>query len=236
MRSWRRAKLRIAGIIVLALGCLSHSLTRAASDALPDIADGALEEIEVIGQTQFRTGDVVAEEHTGSTARISRAALERSASSLGEVLARESGVQHRQSGGFGSFSNVSIRAASGAQTAIYLDGVLLNNSSNPVLDLSTLELLNLDSIDIYRGSTPLQLGHAAIGGAVNLNTLGSNSSDDRTSRTRLRLGVASFSQQDAQISHQGHYGKWSVVSALSRRSSDNDFKFSSDNKHPAQSK
>ena len=190
--------------------------------------DTTLGTVEVIGELPYRTGDVISEESTASRSRIERVELERSSDTLAAVLARESGVQYRQSGGFGSFSSVSIRAASGAQTAVYLDGVLLNNGGNPVVDFSTLEMLNLDSIDIYRGSTPMQLGHAAIGGAINLNSL--QALDDST--TRIRLGVGSLSLLGLQLSHQSRHGAWDVAAAVGHRQSDNDFWFVNDNGTP----
>lgn len=203
----------------------------------PDIAAGAattvapdavLNTLEAIAEIPYRTGDVISEERTASYSRIGRQALEHSADSLATLLARETGIQHRQSGGFGSFSSVSIRAASGAQTDVYLDGVLLNNGGSPVIDLSTLEMLNLDSVDIYRGSTPLQLGHGAIGGAVNLNSL--QSVDVPT--TRLRLGTGSLHRRELQLSHQSVHGDWDIAAALSRRQSDNDFDFINNNGTP----
>lgn len=231
MRSCSKAKLVVYHVLVLAGLCAARP-SAAATDTATSTRSVILDEIEAVDLAPMRTGDVVAEEHTGSTSRIPRATLERTANALGEVLAQETGIQHRQSGGFGSFSSISIRAASSAQTAIYLDGVLLNNSGNPVLDLSTLELLNLESIDIYRGSTPIQLGHAGIGGAVNLRTLGNGSATLDSSGTKLRLGVGSFDQRDVQLSHQRRYGRWNVVAALSHRGSKNDFTFINNNATP----
>jgi len=235
---WRSRSITVSRLLAglaIAIAC-AHVYAQSpgpdSSNAAASTLAEALDEIEAIDQSGYRTGDVILDENTGSTSHISRATLEQSQSSLGEVLAQEIGVQHRQTGGFGSFSSISIRAASGAQTAIYLDGVLLNNSANPVLDLSTLELLNLDSVDIYRGSTPLQLGHAGIGGAVNLKTLGSSSSGAISAGTRLRLGIGSFEQKGVQLSHQGRYGSWNVVSAFSYRGSDNNFEFVNDNATP----
>ncbi len=190
--------------------------------------DSTLGTVEVIGELPYRTGDVIGEESTSSRSRIERVELERSDGALAAVIARESGVQHRQSGGFGSFASVSIRAASGAQTAVYLDGVLLNNGGNPVVDFSTLEMLNLDSIDIYRGSTPMQLGHAGIGGAINLNSL--QALDKST--TRIRLGVGSLSLLGLQLSHQSRHGAWDVATAVGHRQSENDFWFVNDNNTP----
>lgn len=234
VRSCSKADLIALCVVLLAgfAGVTSSVLAMDAADPPAAQSDSTLDEIEAVGQATFRTGDVVKEEFTGSTSRIPRTTLETTSNALGAVLARETGVQNRQSGGFGSFSSISIRAASGAQTAVYLDGVLLNNSASPVLDFSTLELLNLESIDIYRGSTPLQLGHAGIGGAVNLRTLGSDSSDTDLPAAKVRLGIGSFDQQDIQISHQASYGQWTVVSALTNRRSDNDFPFTNNNATP----
>lgn len=194
----------------------------------PTAPDALLDSIEAIAEFPYRTGDVIGEESTASHSRIDRARLERTTHSLGAVLARETGVQHRQSGGFGSYSSISIRAATGAQTDVYLDGVLLNSGGTPVVDLSTLEALNLGSIDIYRGSTPLQLGHGSIGGAVNLNSLQSLAQP----ATKLRLGVGSLGRRELQLSHQADYGAWDTVAALSHRQSDNDFRYYSDNNTP----
>ncbi len=200
----------------------------AANAAANTAPDAILDTIRAIAQVPYRTGDVISEESTASHSHIDRTTLERTTTSLASVLARESGVQHRQSGGFGSFSSVTIRAATGAQTDVYLDGVLLNSGGFPVVDLSTLEVLNLESIDIYRGSTPLQLGHGSIGGAVNLNSLGSRTEPTTT----IRLGAGSLGRRELQLSHQATRGAWDMAMSLSHRQSDNDFSFISDNGTP----
>lgn len=176
----------------------------------------------------FRTGDVVDDESASSHTRIGRAELQNSAVSLADIIARQSGVQYRQSGGFGSFSSVSIRAATGAQTDVYLDGILLNSGGFPVVDLSALEMLNLDSIDVYRGSTPVQLGHGSIGGALNLNSPRRESEPT----TRLRLGIGSLSRREWLLSHQAAHGNWDWTTAVAMRHSDNDYSFINDNTTP----
>lgn len=195
--------------------------TAATPSASTTAPDAILDTIKAIAEVPYRTGDVIDEESTATHSRIERRELERSTHSLAGVLARENGVQHRQSGGFGSYSSISIRAATGAQTDVYLDGVLLNNGGSPVVDLSTLEVLNLESIDIYRGSTPLQLGHGSIGGAINLNSLQSVAEPT----TRVRLGTGSLGRRELQLSHQATHGAWDMVAALSHRQSNNDFLF-----------
>ena len=175
-----------------------------------------------------RTGEVIEDEHTGSRSRISTIRLEQPGAQLGELLGSTSGVQQRQTGGFGTFSSITVRAASAAQTAVYLDGILLNSGGEPVIDLSTLEILNLSSVDLYRGSAPLQLGHASMGGAINLNT---GDASDRVG-SRIRLGKGSFSHASVLAATQGHANKWDWTGSLAHQSSDNNFSFINDNATP----
>jgi len=191
-------------------------------------ASEQLQAITIIGKDQTQTGDVIDDEQSVSSSRISREELTRTPSALAEIISRETGVQYQQSGGFGSYARVSIRAASAAQTGVYLDGILLNSGGNPVVDLSTLEILNLGSVDIYRGSTPLQLGHAGIGGAVNLNTLEPGENPE----TRIRLGLGSYSERGIQASHQSAREALSFVTAVSYRESKNNFSIINNKRTP----
>ncbi|MBX2879095.1 MAG: TonB-dependent receptor [Granulosicoccus sp.] len=196
---------------------------------LADETEGSLDPIVVTAPVASgATGDVVHEEHPGSTDRISREQLRQSLKPLGEILASEAGIQQRQVGGFGTFSSITMRAASSAQTAVYLDGILLNSSGEAVIDLSTLETLNLDSIEIFRGTTPLQLGHGNIGGAVNLATL----KNTQTTDTRLRLSAGSFDQGGMQFTGQGNEGGWDWTGSVSRQQSQNDYIFTDDHITP----
>lgn len=202
--------------------------------ALPGSAPAAerLDTLEIVAEPEAdgaRTGDVALEDHTGTHARIDGEVLERRDAGLDEVLGREAGVQSRTSGGFGAFSTVTVRAASPAQTAIHLDGVRLNSAGDPVVDLSTFELLNLDAVDVYRGAVPLQLGPGSLGGAVDLRTPAASA---KGPTTRALLGVASFGTRRAELAHLGRHGRWDVVATLGALRSDNDFEFTDGNGTP----
>ncbi|MGK0229172.1 MAG: outer membrane cobalamin receptor [Gammaproteobacteria bacterium] len=212
---------------IISAGTLAHA--QSWSDTEQQTRDETLETLETVGQISYQTGDVLDGEETLNSVSISQEQLSRTPAALAEVISRETGIQYKQSGGFGSYATVSIRAASAAQTGVYLDGVLLNSGGNPAIDLSTLEILNLGSVDVYRGGTPSRLGHGGIGGAVNLNTL---RPDKDSPATRIRLEYGSLSLAGLQATHQVSLGKWDLLAAASRRQSDNDFTFLNDNRTP----
>lgn len=188
-----------------------------------------LETITVVSTPESETGDVQHEEHTGSHRRIPKTELQRQDVNLGDILANETGVQFRQVGGLGALSTVTLRGASSQQTGVYLDGILLNSASNSIVDLSLLDLLNLSSVDVYRGSTPAQLSGSNIGGAVNLRTI---SAKDEGPATNGALTSGSFDTHRAQFAHRSSYQQWDVVAAASREVSSNRFSFTNDNTTP----
>ena len=188
-----------------------------------------LETITVFADPEPATGDVQHNEHTGSHQRISKSELDRQDVNLGDILANETGVQFRQVGGLGAMTTVTLRGGSAQQTGIFLDGVLLNSAGNSTVDLSLLELLNLESVDIYRGSSPIQLSHANIGGAVNLRTLGGAGTKPST---RAGMTRGSFNTNRFQAAHRSSYRQWDVVAAASREHSNNTFTFINDNATP----
>lgn len=189
-----------------------------------------LQTISVIA-TIAETGKVEHEEFTGSHKRIEPSELIRRDVTLAEIVAHESGVQSLSSGGFGTFSSITMRAATAAQTGVYLDGVLLNGGGNAVIDLSLLDLVSAESVDIYRGATPVQLGVGSIGGAVNISTPSAKSAP----ATRALLRFGSFNTEGAQVLHRAQYGLWDVVGALSLQQSDNNYPFVDSNGTPLNS-
>ncbi len=192
-------------------------------------AQEVLDTIDIIAdEAVIETGDVVHEEFSGSHVRVVREQLERDDVTLGEILSFETGVQLREIGGIGSFSAISIRGGSNQQTGVFLDGISLNNGGNSVVDLSTLEVLNIESADIYRGSSPIQLAQGAVAGSLNLNTI--SASEDPS--TKVVLSAGSFSTQQFQLAHRSQQGRWDVVGAASRQASQNDFDFNNDNGTP----
>jgi len=87
-------------------------MTVQAEESVVVLADSALatseevlETIEVIADVPD-TGEVFHDEFTGSHQRIQQDTLKRRDITVADILAHESGVQSRQSGGFGTFSSI----------------------------------------------------------------------------------------------------------------------------------
>ncbi|HFD87018.1 MAG TPA: hypothetical protein ENJ35_05015, partial [Gammaproteobacteria bacterium] len=190
----------------------------AGADALPEVVVEAVE-------TAPRVGDVVLSETTAAITTISGEALTRPGNSLAQVLSREAGVQIRSSGGLGSYSAATLRGASSDQVMVYLDGLLLNDASGGGFNLADVELMQVDRIDIYRGSTPVQLSTASLGGALDLQS----PAVDGKPLWRGQVGAGSFNTRQAGLLFSGSAGKVGGLLSLNARSSDNDFSFRNDN-------
>ena len=116
-------------------------------------------------------------------------------SSVPELLSQSVGVNVREYGGLGSFSTVSIRGSSSEQVAIFLDGVLLNQARQGVVNLSEIPLDNIEKIEVYRGTSPARFGTAGIGGVVNIITR----SPGEKPQTELSYSYGSFDTYKADV-------------------------------------
>ncbi len=159
---------------------------------------------------------------------IRREDFEGKLSSLPDLLSKSSGVQVNSLGGLGSFSTVSIRASSSEQVNIYLDGILLNQALGGGVDIGGLPLSNIESIEVYKGTAPIELGGSGIGGVVNIKTRGSKSSVPG----EVSLSFGSFNTQSLNWFISKTKGKWSYLIFTDYSESDNNFEFRDDNGTP----
>jgi len=172
-----------------------------------------------------RIGDVVREETTAATTVVRGEPLRRPGATLPRVLRREAGLQVRESGGLGSFSSASLRGASSEQVMIYLDGLLLNDAAGGGVNLSNIDLLQVEAVEIYRGSTPVQLPQASLGGAINLRS----HAPDEAIPWRWRLGAGSFGAREAAMLGSAKHRGWDTLLSLGWRAAANDFPYRNDN-------
>ena len=173
----------------------------------------------------MRTGDVDKEITPVMTTTIEREDFEGKTENIAEIIEKEVGVQVRQSGGLGSFSTVSLRGASSNQVLIFMDGILLNDTSGGGVDLSTISLSDVAAIDIYRGATPINFGYSGIGGAVNIRTL----RVEKGLNASASGGYGSFNSQKLNgfINHK--LNRFDYLLSADYLASDNDFEILNDN-------
>ncbi|MEA2060678.1 MAG: TonB-dependent receptor [Thermodesulfobacteriota bacterium] len=170
---------------------------------------------------QFQTGDVDLTHTPSFYTIIERDAFEGRMSSLSDVIEKEAGIQIRQSGGIGSFSSVSLRGSTGEQVMIYLDGILLNDASGGGMDLSNISLSDVASIEIFKGTAPIQFGKPSIGGVINIKTLRA----EQGISGHVSTGYGSFNtrQSSALVNHK--VGKLDYLFSGEYLDSENDFEF-----------
>lgn len=139
------------------------------------------------GETQrdydetFSNATVVTPTATGTEERkfggtvqvIAQDQIEQSdAFTVGEILARQPGVDVVNSGGPGGVRSIFLRGANSQHTKVMIDGSPVNDPSSPSrgFDAANLTLDNVERIEILQGPQSLLYGSEAIGGVVNIIT------------------------------------------------------------------
>ncbi len=178
----------------------------------------------IITANPIAADDIDTEFQTGRVTVISSDEFESDVATVADVLRKETGIQIRQSSGLGSYSSVSVRGSTSAQVNVYLDGVLVNSASGGTVDLSQFHLSGVDSIEIYRGNVPVQLGAAGIGGAININTKNASKKD----RRQVTVGLGSYDTKKASLSLSGGNTQTRYLSAFESLSSDNNYSLIND--------
>jgi len=176
----------------------------------------------------YQTGDVDMEETTGFVSVIERESFESKIDDLADVLEKQAGVQVRQSGGLGSFSTISMRGSSSEQVLIYMDGILLNDASGGGVDLSSISLSDVESIEIYQGVSPINFGKGSIGGVINIKTLRAQEGFHASASA----GYGSFNTRKADAYVNQKIGRLDYLVSAGYLGSDNDFKFLYNNGTP----
>jgi iron complex outermembrane receptor protein len=128
---------------------------------------------------------------------------------LGGLLLQVPGVTVMRTGSSQAFTSLTLRGSNPDQVQIYVDGVPLDIAEGGNVDVSTLPLGDVERVEVYRGTTPLAFGEAALGGIISITTrtpglpragaragvgsfgtaFGDASGGDRIGRLRLYLGA-----------------------------------------------
>ncbi len=154
---------------------------------------------------------------------IDRQKIERSGyMHVGELLTREAGIFIVGAGQTpGSTQSVFMRGAASNQTAILINGIRVTDPSTPngVIDLSELSLMDIERIEIVRGSQSSLYGTSGIGGSINLITRKQRSAGTTVSG-RMQSGTfgnqSALFQYQAQVENRSKSG-WIVGASVDHR-------------------
>lgn len=212
-----------SGLGFLLLGLLESPVARAQpaapdstrTEAAPDSAATAVPRIELhrtldgryrATETRVRArrpdAQAVADAHAVDLTVIEVESLDGTMQSLADVLRQVAGLSVRESGGVGGFATLSLRGSTAAQVPVFLDGVPLASPREGGVDLSSIPLQSIASIEIYRGSAPLVLAGASLGGAIHLRTHAG-----RHPR-RLTYSQGSFGHREVDANASAALGPW----------------------------
>jgi len=175
-------------------------------------------------QKDYQVGDVVPEEASNFMTQINKTEFEGKMNDISDIIKKESGIQIRRTGGIGSYASVSFRGTSSNQVMVYMDGILLNDASGGGVDLSNISLSDVESIEIFRGTAPLQLSHASIGGALNIKTL--RTKPGFKGSVSVANGSYGLNSQSFFLNHRP--GKWDYLLSFDHLESDNDYEIYND--------
>ncbi len=121
---------------------------------------------------------------------------------LGTLLLEVPGVVVARTGSTTGFATLALRGSNPDEVLIYVDGVPLNIAEGGGVDISTLPLGDVERVEVYRGTTPLAFGEAALGGVVSITTR-----TPGASRAQARAAVGSFGTAFGDISGGGRVGR-----------------------------
>ncbi|NOY68818.1 MAG: TonB-dependent receptor [Deltaproteobacteria bacterium] len=179
---------------------------RAAEDNLADGRPGVqtnqpdgvylLEPIVVTAtREETRRQDVAA-----NIAVITRDEIEKiPAASAAEVLQYVPGVYVEFNGGPGSNSTARIQGAEVRHTAVFMDGIPLNQLANPLTDLSYIPVDIIERIEVYKGAASSAWG-SSLGGVINIITVTPDTTKPLSADFRTSYGKNRTSKNRGNIS------------------------------------
>jgi outer membrane receptor protein involved in Fe transport len=139
---------------------------------------------------------------------------------LGTLLLEVPGVVVARTGSTTELASLALRGSNPDEVLIYVDGVPLNIAEGGGVDISTLPLGDVERVEVYRGTTPLAFGEAALGGIVSITTR-----TPGVPRVQARAAVGSFGTFFGDVSAGGRVGRLRFYLGAHVYSSEGDYPF-----------
>lgn len=141
--------------------------------------------------------------------------------SAGELLSKEAGIQMQKFGGMGSFETVSVRGAAAKTVLICIDGVPVEDAGGGAVSLGSIDLNQVERVEIYKSYAPAKFGGNAIGGVINFI-----SKSEAKNRNRVLASYGSHNAYEVSYSVSHELSQSLQFSSLAGfRHSDNDYEF-----------
>jgi len=125
--------------------------------------------------------------------------------------------------GFNSYSTLSFRGASAAQSMVYWQGIPLMNAATGVTDISLLPVVFSDSISLQYGSNAAMMGSGNVGGALLLSSREAHYTLKGHWSGGVEIGVGSYSQFPAEAEIAYMNSRWALRIKAIRQQSTNNF-------------
>lgn len=138
-------------------------------------------ELEIVGRRNTRAANDLPVSVTTISVRDNPA---QAVMDVGDLLARESSIKIEE--GVSGKKYVSIRGSNSDEVLVLYDGIPLNSGNNNVANLSEINLLDIDRIEVIKGSNTTIYGTGIFGGVINII---SRSDTEQTVKINVRTGT-----------------------------------------------
>jgi iron complex outermembrane receptor protein len=126
--------------------------------------------------------------------------------------------------GFNGLATLNFRGASAAQSAVYWNGVPIQNAALGIADVSTLPVLFMNKVNIVFGGSSALWGSGNVGGALILET-GAPVFDSGKKDLTVSGGIGSFHQYMGGLKGSMSTRRWYLAANLFGQSALNDFRY-----------
>ncbi len=124
---------------------------------------------------------------------------------LGELLARQPGIQMANSGGPGKATSIFIRGANAGHTLLLIDGQRVGSATLGTASFEGIPLSQIERIEILRGPASALYGSDAIGGVIQIFT----KRGEGPARLSAFAGYGSYDTGKADAGISGGTKEWS---------------------------
>jgi iron complex outermembrane receptor protein len=146
---------------------------------------------------------------------------------IANMLAQQTPV-FVKSYGFNGLATLNFRGSSSAQSAVYWNGIPIQNAALGIADVSTLPVLFMNKVNIVYGGSSAMLGSGNVGGALLLESDAPVFEKCKQSLV-VSGGVGSFSQYSGGIKGYISNKRWFFSANVFGQDAKNDFRYSNGN-------